>query len=305
MNPEELEIESNVELDDADALSEDLTDAEDAADDGEAPENESPDAEDHDEGADADAGFLTVDLGGDDDEDEGEEHQSAPFKALRQKTREQQKRIKELEREKRERESAQEQQELGERPTLAGCEYDDQRFEQELLAWNDRKRALDQQKEAEQEKAQAVQARYNERLAVYNTSKRDLAEQANIDSFDDVETEVVEAIGSSVAAVMIANSKTPALAMLALHKNPGIQKEIAEIEDPASRIWKLAQLDATMKVTGMKKKPAPERRMKNTNGSGDRPLDKLDRLRAQARETGDFTAVNQYKREVRKAQVAK
>jgi hypothetical protein len=77
---------------------------------------------------------------------EGEEPEAEPenstVRQMRQALREKDKRIKELEQS-----SAPKPIEVGEKPTLAGCDYDEDKFAEELEAFKDRKAAAARQSE--------------------------------------------------------------------------------------------------------------------------------------------------------------
>ena len=98
---------------------------------------------------------------------------------------------------------------------------------------------------------------------------------------------------------MVQGAKNPALVVYAIGKNPAKAKELAAITDPVKFAFAVANLEAQLKVTPRKSKPEPER----VPGGASRPLSgtvdsHLERLYDEARRTGDYTKVTDYKRKI-------
>lgn len=248
------------------------------------------------EGAPEDMG-LVVEIGGDEVSDEPEH-----ITELRRRYREQQKRLKELEA--KASGSAPAVAALPPKPTLEDCDYDAEAFEQKLATWYDAKREHD----AREAEVRAVQERaeqkWQSRLAFYDEGKSKLGAQ----DYDEAEATVAEILSAPFPGIMAEDVRIgiikqgaadPAALVYALGKNPAKAKELAAIDDPVEFAWKAARLEASMKVV-RGKAPPPEKRVSGgvpgVSGALD---DTLERLRAEAAKTGDFSKVMAYKRQHR------
>ena len=273
---EELEDEAEEVVDENEDTEADETESED---EGEVAESDDDDEETG----------LVVSLGDDDDD----EDQSPVIRSMREKLRDQKKRIKELEA-KAENETADAVQ-LGEKPTLESVDYDSDKFEAALLEWNEKKRKIDADKQVQAERQEAMQKHYDERLTAYQTAKQSLGARG----FEDAEDAVRETLSTAQQSIIVANAKQPAILVYALGKNPDMMKELAEQPDLASFAFRLGQIESGMKVTGMNKKPAPEKRLQGRSQAPASGSKKLEQLRLEAEKTGDCSKVTRYKKELR------
>lgn len=232
---------------------------------------------------------IVVSIG---EEEPPQEEEKAPewVRELRKKNREDQKRIRELEAKLAEKEPS--KPKLGQKPTLAGCDYDDEQFEAELTAWHEQKR------QHEAEEAKAIKAKedeeksWKERLAGYEKAKKEI----KVKDFEEAEETVIQYLDVTQQGVVIHGAENPAIVIYALGKNPKKAKELSEIKDPVKFAFAVAKLETQLKVSS-KKPPAPEKTVSGTariSGSVDSTL---ERLRKEAEKTGDMSKVVAYKRE--------
>lgn len=248
------------------------------------------------EGAPEDMG-LVVEIGGDEVSDEPEH-----ITELRRRYREQQKRLKELEA--KAAGNAPAAPALPPKPTLEDCDYDAEAFEQKLATWYDAKREHD----AREAEVRAVQERaeqkWQSRLAFYDEGKSKLGAQ----DYDEAEATVAEILSAPFPGIVAEDVRIgiikqgatdPAALVYALGKNPAKAKELAAIDDPVEFAWKAARLEASMKVV-RGKAPPPEKRVSGgVAGVAGALDDTLERLRAEAAKTGDFSKVMAYKRQMK------
>ena len=248
------------------------------------------------EGAPEDMG-LVVEIGGDEVSDEPEH-----ITELRRRYREQQKRLKELEATAAG--NAPAAPALPPKPTLEDCDYDAEAFEQKLATWYDAKREHD----AREAEVRAVQERaeqkWQSRLAFYDEGKSKLGAQ----DYDEAEATVAEILSAPFPGIVAEDVRIgiikqgatdPAALVYALGKNPAKAKELAAIDDPVEFAWKAARLEASMKVV-RGKAPPPEKRVSGgVPGVAGALDDTLERLRAEAAKTGDFSKVMAYKRQMK------
>lgn len=259
----------------------------------EAPEATEGEEADVSEGAPEDLG-LVLDLSGDEPDDE-----PVGIRNLRNRVKELTAKVKEYEKTI----PATQADELPPEPELEDFDYDTAAFKQAHSQWV--RKSLDHEKrQAEaQEMAQRAEQRWQTRLSYYDEAKEKLAVQ----DYDDAEAVVSEMFTKPFPGIRADDvrigiikqgAKDPAALVYALAKNPAKAKELAEIDDPVEFAWKAATLEAKMTITRSGSKPAPERKMGGTVPGVAGALDNtLERLRAEAEKTGDYSKVMRYKKE--------
>jgi len=234
---------------------------------------------------------------GDDAPPPEEEEQRAPdwVRDLRKSHRELAKRNRELEEQVRAQQPVQAAPALGTKPTLEGCDYDADKFETELAAWFDRKRKADAEQQRIQQEQEQQQRSWQEKLSGYAKAKSEL----KVKDYDDAEALVQETMNVTQQGILLQGLDNPALVVYALGKNPKRAKELASITDPVRFAAAAGKLEAALKVTNRKPSAAPERVVSNNTAPVSGSVDSnLDRLRAEAERTGDYTKVMAYKRQV-------
>jgi hypothetical protein len=87
----------------------------------------------------------------------------------------------------------------------------------------------------------------------------------------------------------------------ALGKNPKKAAELAKRSDPVEFAFAVARLEKDLKVSNRKSAPAPEKIVQNSGRvvSSASVDSTLNRLRAEAERTGDYTKVMEYRRQKR------
>jgi hypothetical protein len=268
---------------------------------GETPEDNPPASEGATAQADED-GEVVITIGDEapattEDEIEGK---PAPawVKELRKQTREKDKRIRELEQEKAAREAAQQPQKIavGEKPTLESCDYDAEKYGEELLAWNERKRKADEQAAVAAAEKQAAAEAWNQKVSAYKASKAAL----KVHDFDGAEHVVQSTLSQLQQNVILHGVDKPELVVYALGSNPAKAKELAAIKDPVKFAIAVGKLETQLKVTPRNTPPAPERQVRGSTGGATAIDNTLERLEAEADRTGDRSKVIQYKAEQRR-----
>jgi hypothetical protein len=235
--------------------------------------------------------------------DEEEQLRAAPewVKNLRKADREKAKRIREQEAEIARLKGATTQQpqqiQVGTKPTLESCEYDESRFETELTAWYERKRQADEQANKQRKEQEDAQAAYQARLASYQTAKTTL----KVPDFDDAEAVVLGTLSEQQQGIIVHGAKNHAALIYALGKNPAQLQKLAAIKDPIQYAFEAARLEAQLKVQPRKAAPAPERKVSGSAGGATGVDNQLERLRAEADRTGDRTKVAAYLRKQQQA----
>lgn len=272
----------------------------DAQLEGETPAGEQSPAADGDD-QDADDGVI-VTIGDEpppatnDDEVDGK---PAPawVKELRKSDREKAKRIREQDAEiaRLKAASAPQPQQIvvGERPTLESCDYDAEAYGEQLLAWTERKQKAEAQAAKQREEQEAAQAAWNAKVDAYRAAGAAL----KVEDFDGAEHVITQTMNQTQQGIIISGADKPELVVYALGSNPALAKELAAINDPVKFAFRVAKLEAQLKVQPRKAPPAPERQVRGTTG-GATAIDNTEaRLEAEADRTGNRTALIRYQKE--------
>lgn len=225
-----------------------------------------------------------------------EEEKPAPdwVRELRKKNREDQKRIKELEA-KLAQQQPQAQVTLGKKPELDDFDYDTQKYETALTDWFEKKRAYESQQEQARKSEQEQQEAWQSKLESYSQAKT----QLKVKDFEDAEATVSEAFNMTQQGVVLQGAENPALLVYALGKNPKKLKELSSITDPVKFAFAIAKLETQLKVSNKKPAPPPEKTVGGTAPIRGAVDSTLERLRADAERTGDYSKVFAYKKQKR------
>ena len=220
---------------------------------------------------------------------------------LRKANREKERRIRELEEQLSTARPAQAAQAIGEKPTLAGCDFDEDRFATELEGWHARKAAADQQQRAHQQALEQQQQQWQTKLDAVTKAAATLkvsdADDA-VAAFEDTFSVVQQAIIIDAPD----DPKTAALLRYALGKNPKAARQLAAISNPIKFAWALKELETKVKTAPRKAAPPPDQRVRGSGaGAGIVSQGRLNQLHAEAQRTGDYTAYLAAKRAARKA----
>lgn len=241
---------------------------------------------------------------GDDDPDPDDDARAPQWvRDLRKANREKDRRIKELEAAAGVNQSV----EVGPEPTLEDCDYDTEEFKKRWKSWADRKAQADAEEQAAEDARKTAEERWNAKL----TSVEQQAAELGVKDFDDAEDNVREVLSAPMPGlaaedlrlnIIKQGAKNPALVIYALGKNRKRAEELAKIDDPVEFAFAVGRMEAELKVN---RKPAvgPEKTgVSESAGTGGGAVDnQLDKLRAEAAKTGDYSKVLAYKRRKRNA----
>lgn len=187
--------------------------------------------------------------------------------------------------------------EVGEKPTLAGCDYDEERFEAERDAWDERKRQAEEAKARSEQEQQARTAELAKDFERFTTGKKALGFR----DFDAAENEVVSVLSMHQQSAIVQAADDPAKVIYALGKHPAKLNALAAISNPVKFVAAVAKLEGTLKVTKTnRQRPAPESIVRGSaplSAGKDKHLEKLE---AQASRTGDRSALIAYRAKLKK-----
>jgi hypothetical protein len=164
------------------------------------------------------------------------------------------------------------------KPTLEACDYDADKFETELLAWNAQKA------EAGRAEAEAKQA-WENRLKTYSEQKQAL----RVRGYDDAEDAVREIMSVTQQGIILQAADEPARLVYALGLSPSKAKELAGEKDPVRFAAKVAKMEMQLKDTPRKPAAAPDRKPVGAGATPAALQPRLDKLKAEAHASGDWT----------------
>ncbi|MGE5622306.1 MAG: hypothetical protein ACM3WS_04020, partial [Bacillota bacterium] len=175
-----------------------------------------------------------------------EDDRAAPqwVRDLRKADREKTKRIRELEEQLKASQPQPQATEVGEEPTLEGCDYDEAKFKSEFIAWQQRKQKAEDERREREAAAKAEQEAWNSRLKVYADGKTEL----KVKDFDDVEAVAANVLSKTQQGIIVKGCKSPATMIYALGKNEKKLKELASIKDPVDFAFAIAKLEEKVNV---------------------------------------------------------
>jgi hypothetical protein len=186
---------------------------------------------------------------------------------------------------------------LGPKPTLEKADYDTDRYEKELANWYDKKRQHDDREVSVKSEQQAVQREWERKLEGYQSAKAGL----KVRDFEFAEDVVQDNLSVMQQGMIVQGADNAALVVYALGKNPKKAKELASITDPVKFAFAVAKLETQLKISNRKAQTSPERKISGTGRPSGAVDSTLDRLRADAEKTGDYSKVFQYKKQKHKA----
>lgn len=215
---------------------------------------------------------------------------------LRKQHREQKRRNRELEQELEQmRSQGQRAQPLGPKPTLEVYDYDTDKYEAALANWFDRKRRHDAEQEAVQRQQQAITQQWEQKQQEYFRRKEALKAR----DFDDAEDVVKDILNVTQQGIIVKGAENPEIVVYALGKNPKKAQELAQIDDPIDFAFAISKLEAKLKVATKKSAPPPEKTVKGQGRVSGSVDSTLERLRAEAEKTGDYSKVIRYKKQLK------
>ncbi len=186
---------------------------------------------------------------------------------------------------------------LGAKPKLEEHDYDTDKFETALSDWYERKRAADLEAEKAQAQVKAQEDAWKATLEGYGKAKAAL----KVRDFEDAEAAAQQFLDVTQQGILVQGAENPALVIYALGKNPKKLKELSSIKDPVKYAFAVAKLEKELKVTKRKAAPPPERVVTGTGPASGSIDSTLERLRADAAKTGDFSKVHKYKQDKKSA----
>ena len=187
--------------------------------------------------------------------------------------------------------AAAEPEDPGPMPKISEFDFDEDKHSQAVEQWTAKKAAADLSRLKRQQQQEAAQAEWGKRVQAYEQAKTAL----KVPRFDDAEEAVKDTLTIAQQSLLL-KAKDPEKLVYALGNNPKRLKALASITDPVDFVYAVGELRQEMKVIPKKKPPVPERVPARGGAAGYTTADNtLEKLRAEAERTGDFSKVFAYK----------
>ena len=251
----------------------------------------------------ADDAPVVVTLGdepeADDDEIDLPEEAPGWAKKLRETAEDRRKRLRELERENRDLKAKAapvvEEPELGKEPDLEDFDYDTDAFKTAWREWDAKAKEVEQRKDAKRKEAEQAQEAWQTKLTGYQEGKKRL----RVPDFDEAEDTIQSLFDQTQQGIIVHGAKDAAVLAYAIGKNPEKAKELAAIKDPIAFAFAVSKLEEQVKVSTRKPTAKPEGVLTSTARNTSAMDNHLEKLRADAERTGDYTKVTAYRRQLR------
>lgn len=185
--------------------------------------------------------------------------------------------------------------EVGEKPTLAGCDYDEEAYEAELDQWKGRKAAAEKQAEEAQKSQRQVAEAWSQELQGHHEKKAALGYK-DVQEAEDV---ALAALNEVQQAVIVKAAENSAKVIYALGKNPAKLAELSKITDPIKLAVAVSKLEGKIIVTKRGGPPEPERIARGGAPAAQGSDKKLDDLEKKAQRTGNWDDYFAYKRSLK------
>lgn len=237
------------------------------------------------DGNDSLEGEVTVQIGN--EKPPAEEKAPGWVREVRQKNRELAKENAEL----RKKMDGQQTVAVGKEPTLEEFDYDADKFKSAYATWLQKKSKADADAAKVVEVQKADQVAWQGKLDAYGTAKAAI----KVPDIDEAEALVQETLSEKQQAIILKGAKNPALLVYALGKNPAKVKELAGLTDLVEFAFAVANVESQLKITKKPAPPAPEKKVEGTGAKSGSIDSTLDRLRADAEKTGDYSKVHAHK----------
>lgn len=188
---------------------------------------------------------------------------------------------------------------IGPKPAMsdADVDFDADKFEAKLLAWNERKRKAEDAKREREQAAQANAEAWRQTLGKYESELKAI----KAPGVEEAEEAVKDAFSVVQHGIIIQGAENRAQIVYALGRNPKRLQELAAIKDPVKFAIEIGKVSALMKVTTRKPTTAPETGVRGGSPGVTSTATRQDALLKKAQTTGDYTEYFKAQRAARAA----
>lgn len=187
----------------------------------------------------------------------------------------------------------------GPRPKLEdpGIDYDTDVYVQKIDEWHDKNRKYEEAQRSVKAEQEKQNQEWQNQLNRYHKRKAELP----VKDYEDAEMIVEDLFSATQQGIIVQGAKNPELVVYALGKNPKRAQEIAKIKNPVNFAFAIAGLETTLKTSKRKPETKPEKTIQSTGRISGAVDSTLEKMRREAEKTGDYTAINAYKRKKRRS----
>jgi hypothetical protein len=190
--------------------------------------------------------------------------------------------------------------EVGEKPTLLGCDYDEEKYEAELDAWKERKAASERQTATSREATEEQAQQWASKITKIAEEKIALGKADTDETFETVKAALSESQLATVIATI--DEGGAAKFIYALGKHPDRLAALAAQTDTIRLIKDVTRLEGQLKMVKQRKVIEPDTPERGSARLSKVSTDKrLAKLEAEAERTGDRTELIKYKKSLRQA----
>lgn len=189
-------------------------------------------------------------------------------------------------------------QDPGPEPTIGDpdVDYDGEKFAAKYKEWVNKKAEADRVVQKQREAQEKEQAEWSSRLESYTKAKTKL----RAPDFDDSEEAIKSTLSVVQQGIILKGAEDPAKVVYALGRSPKHLATLAAIKDPVEFACAMAKLETRMTVVNKKTPPPPPEKPLRSQVTGAAAVDnQLERLREEARKTGNYDKVGEYQRQLR------
>lgn len=185
--------------------------------------------------------------------------------------------------------------EVGEKPTLAGCDYDEDAYEAALDQWKERKAKAEAQKTEAEQAARQAQDAWAEEVQGHIAKKAALG----FKDVQEAEDTALASLSDIQQAVIVKAASNSAMVIYALGKHPAKLAELSKITDPIKLAVAVTKLEGKMSVKKRGGPPEPERIARGSAPVSAGTDKHLERLEKEADRTGDRTKLIAYRQKLK------
>ncbi len=197
--------------------------------------------------------------------------------------------------------SAQPKIEVGEKPSLESCEWDEERYEAELDAWKERGRAAAKQEQDELDAQNARAVSWSKTVQNYQLK----AAALKVSDFQQAEETLKVSLPEILQSALLAYADDPAKVGYALYKHPARLAALAQETDPIKFVIAVRDLERNLKVVNRRNLPPPDSETFQKGSaptSGPKPDKKAESLLAAAeKDPTKFAEYRSYMRSKKQA----
>lgn len=188
-----------------------------------------------------------------------------------------------------------EEPELGKEPDLEDFDYDTDAFKTAWREWDAKAKEVESRKDAKRKEAEQAQEAWQAKLNGYEEGKKRL----RVTDFEEAEDLVQGLFDQTQQGIIVHGAKDAAVLAYAIGKNPEKAKELAAIKDPIAFAFAVSKLEEQVKVSTRKPTAKPEGVLTSTARNTSAMDNHLEKLRADAERTGDYSKVMAYRRQLK------